>query len=776
MVLAEGTGTASAEVWLMVHGRLELAARWPGEPTHPPVIRAVSGATTATRAPVTAPRLELDKPGAAPVAVIEGLRHSLAVRERGELLGAFTVVVHDGQQLTPVEERLFAGLAAQSGLMLRLAGLRAELEQQLAALQRRTEELRKARRDLVTRQDAERQRLERNIHDGAQQEVIALLVSLRLAQTLLTRSPERGARLLAGQAAAARATIDTLTALSRGLYPRLLTDAGPVTALSAAVESGPIPVILTSSDVPRCAPDVEAAVYFSCLEAVQNASKHSGATRITIDIRGRSGADGTGEIELAVTDDGRGFDPTGRTGNGLLNISDRIECVRGSVSITSTVGHGTTIRARIPTAAYTLETDSGSARSVEDQAPGASRSRCSRLGRADMRVLGWLLFAATCVIFVLQGVFVAASNFPMTSYEVLVDQAFPLLGIGAIVGAGVGALIVSRYPRNLIGWLFLVGQLGSVIGLAAEAFRILAVQGVVTSPLAGQIAGYLHDVFGATFLVTAMAVIFMIAPDGRLLSPRWRLAVAVPIAALALRWVAIARHTGRRLPARFGRENWVRLAELVLLASFFLMLLSISLGAVALVLRLRRSTGQQRLQLRWISTSAAVLAVTFVLFALSELLLGSTPWILPEATCLAYIFFSVSVGVAIFRYRLYDIDVILSRAIVLGVLAVFVTVGYIVVVVAIGAVLRGGRRARIDPVLAVAGGDRARRGGVPTRASTRAPAGGSAGLRKPGRAVRGPGHAEPATRGQPITRRPAGQGRRGHRTRGRGRRHQRAAR
>jgi len=358
IVLAEGTGTASAEVWLMVHGRLELAARWPGEPTHPPV---------------TAPRLELDKPGAAPVAVIEGLRHSLAVRERGELLGAFTVVVHDGQQLTPVEERLFAGLAAQSGLMLRLAGLRAELQQQLAALQQRTQELRKARRDLVTRQDAERQRLERNIHDGAQQEVIALLVSLRLAQSLLTRSPERGARLLAGQAAAARATIDTLTALSRGLYPPLLTDAGPVTALSAAVESGPIPVILTSSDVPRCAPDVEAAVYFSCLEAVQNASKHSGATRITIVIRGPSGADGTGEIELGVTDDGRGFDPTRRTGNGLLNISDRIECVRGSVSITSTVGHGTTIQARIPTAANTLEADSGSARSVEDQAPGASR-------------------------------------------------------------------------------------------------------------------------------------------------------------------------------------------------------------------------------------------------------------------------------------------------------------------------------------------------------------------------------------------------------------------
>ena len=180
-----------------------------------------------------APGLGLDKPEVAPVVVVEGRRHSLAVRERGELLGALTVVVRDGQQLTPVEERLFAGLAAQSGLMLRVAGLRAELEQQLAAAGA-------THRGIAQRHDAtwspgrtpSDKRLERNIHDGAQQEVIALLVNLRLAQTLLARSPERGARLLAEQAAAARATIDTLTALSRGLYPRLLTDAGPVAALA----------------------------------------------------------------------------------------------------------------------------------------------------------------------------------------------------------------------------------------------------------------------------------------------------------------------------------------------------------------------------------------------------------------------------------------------------------------------------------------------------------------------------------------------------------------
>jgi signal transduction histidine kinase len=376
-VLAEGTGTARAEVWLVVHGHLELAASWPAQQSVPP--SGPVGATDPTPSAnstnqtnptnqtdqtdqtnptmeisacaATAPRLGIERPGETPVVVVEGLRHSLAVRERGELLGALTVVVRDGQTLSTVEERLFAGLAAQSGLMLRVAGLRAELEQQLAQLERRTDELRKARRDLVARQDAARQRLERNIHDGAQQEVIALLVNLRLAQTLLTRSPERGVRLLSEQAAAARSTIDTLTALSGGLYPRLLTVDGPVAALRAAVASGPIPVHLTSSPVPRCEPAVEAAVYFCCLEAVQNATKHSGAARIEIDICGRFDTSGTGHIDLTVTDDGRGFDVDCPTGNGLANIRDRIESVRGKVSITSVTGEGTTVRATVPTVA-----------------------------------------------------------------------------------------------------------------------------------------------------------------------------------------------------------------------------------------------------------------------------------------------------------------------------------------------------------------------------------------------------------------------------------------
>jgi signal transduction histidine kinase len=151
--------------------------------------------------------------------------------------------------------------------------------------------------------------------------------------------------LLAEQAAAASAAIDTLTALSRGLYPRLLTDAGPVAALGAAVASGPIPVDLTSGELPRCAPAVEAAVYFCALEAVQNATKHSGASRIRIDIRRLSG---TGSIELTVTDDGRGFTVDRLSTGGLANIRDRIESVQGTVSLLENIPTGTTVRALIP--------------------------------------------------------------------------------------------------------------------------------------------------------------------------------------------------------------------------------------------------------------------------------------------------------------------------------------------------------------------------------------------------------------------------------------------
>jgi len=176
-------------------------------------------------------------------------------------------------------------------------------------------------------------------------------------------------RLLSEQSAAARAAIETLTELSRGLYPRLLAEAGPVAALAAAVASGPIPVDLTSHDVPRCPPAVEGAMYFCALEAVQNATKHSGASRISIDIRRRTG---DGPIELTVTDDGRGLVLDRPSVGGLANIRDRIESVQGAVSIVSNPPAGTMVRALIPVAASTLGIERGSAGAADRPSPTAS--------------------------------------------------------------------------------------------------------------------------------------------------------------------------------------------------------------------------------------------------------------------------------------------------------------------------------------------------------------------------------------------------------------------
>ena len=283
MLLAQGTGAQWAQVWLTVSDRLTLAATWPAD--------ADDGRTP--------PSLQ---PGGVD-ATAEG-RRALTVRHGGQLLGVLRLQERPGLALTAVEERLFAGLAAQAGLVLRLVGLRAELEDRHEELVARADELKASRERLIETQDAERRRLERDIHDGAQQHLVALAVNLRLAQTIAVRSPERAARVLAEQADAARVAIETLSSLSRGIYPRLLADEGLVPALRSAVATSPIPVTVEADGVGRLPAPVEAALYFCCMEAVQNAAKHSGARSVSV----RLGED-QGRWRLTVTDDGAGFDP-----------------------------------------------------------------------------------------------------------------------------------------------------------------------------------------------------------------------------------------------------------------------------------------------------------------------------------------------------------------------------------------------------------------------------------------------------------------------------------
>ena len=260
----------------------------------------------------------------------------------------FRLQEHPDQPLTSVEERLFTGLAAQAGLVLRLVGLRAELAARHHDLQVRADELRASRERLIEAQDTERRRLERDIHDGAQQHLVALAVNLRLAETVAARSPERAAAVLAEQAGAAREAIETLSRLSRGIYPRLLTDEGLVPALRAAVGTSPVPVTIEADGIDRLPDKVEAALYFVAMEAVQNAAKHSGGATTRVRLRG----DAQG-WELTVEDDGAGFDPGtlgSGGGSGLVNMRDRLDAVGGTVTVVSSPGAGTTVTALVPAA------------------------------------------------------------------------------------------------------------------------------------------------------------------------------------------------------------------------------------------------------------------------------------------------------------------------------------------------------------------------------------------------------------------------------------------
>ena len=315
-VLSEGTGAAWARVWLSVVDRLVLAAEWPAGATAEVASRAGTGLG----------------------------RHWLEVRHGGELLGALELQERPHVPLTTVEERLFAGLAAQAGLALRAAALRSELEARAIELAARAEELRGSRQRLVDAQDDERRRLERDIHDGAQQHLVALAVNLRLAQTLAVTAPDRAVAMLDAQEAAAEDAVTTLVGLMRGIYPSLLGDEGLPAAIEAVAGMSPVPVTVSATGVDRLPPRIEAAAYFCCSEALQNVVKHAQATRVTIELS--RAADGA--LVVCVADDGRGLASASTpAGTGLTNMRERVESLDGSLEVSSSPD-GVRLVARIP--------------------------------------------------------------------------------------------------------------------------------------------------------------------------------------------------------------------------------------------------------------------------------------------------------------------------------------------------------------------------------------------------------------------------------------------
>jgi signal transduction histidine kinase len=314
-ILAEGTGAIRTEVWLRVGSELRPAASWP------------EGGTSASPVAITGDALPT-MPSASRVAAATSVAQ---VRHQGVLLGALTVIKPPMEPLAPTEEKLLADLASQAGLVLRNVALLSDL--------------RASRHRLVATQDEVRRRLERNLHDGAQQQLVALAVKQRLVGELIDKDPQKAASMIAELQADTADALDTLRDLARGIYPQVLADRGLTAALEAQIRKTPVPVELRPDSIGRHDQEIEAAVYFCCLEALQNVSKYANASRAVV----RLEVDGPW-LTFGVQDDGAGFDPAKtRLGTGLQGMSDRLEALGGGLEIRSEPGRGTTIAGRVPT-------------------------------------------------------------------------------------------------------------------------------------------------------------------------------------------------------------------------------------------------------------------------------------------------------------------------------------------------------------------------------------------------------------------------------------------
>ena len=303
--VAQGVGARSVAVWLRIGANLVEEARWP------------VGTEAEAAAPVIA---------SGEVSDIEG-DLVVPVRHHGELLGAIAVAKPPTEPITPTEEKLLDDVAAQAGLVLSNVRL--------------VEDLRSSRHRLVSAQDEERRRLERNLHDGAQQSLVSVALMLRMLRGRIDAADAARAAIDQASQQLGQA-IDELRELARGIHPAILTDRGLGPALSALVERSPVPVVLRYDLDERPSGPVEGSLYFVVAEALTNVAKYARASEVTITVTRAADS-----VVLDVIDDGVGG-ADHRRGSGLSGLADRIAAVDGTLEVKSPPGSGTRLTCRIP--------------------------------------------------------------------------------------------------------------------------------------------------------------------------------------------------------------------------------------------------------------------------------------------------------------------------------------------------------------------------------------------------------------------------------------------
>jgi signal transduction histidine kinase len=269
------------------------------------------------------------------------------VTNSGELLGLIVVRRASGAlPFNEADDLALTELARQVGLALHNVKLDSALQESLDAVRRQADELRRSRARIVEATDTERRRIERDLHDGAQQHLVALAVAVRLARQIADSDPDAAKEMLDQIGTDLQDAVQELRNLAHGIYPPLLMDRGLPDALRAAAGRSALPTTVEADGIGRYPQQVEAAVYFCCLEAMQNAGKHAGdGASVVVTLREVEGA-----LVFEVADDGAGFslESGAHQGHGFVNMSDRVGAFGGSVTVDSAPGRGTRIGGRIP--------------------------------------------------------------------------------------------------------------------------------------------------------------------------------------------------------------------------------------------------------------------------------------------------------------------------------------------------------------------------------------------------------------------------------------------
>jgi signal transduction histidine kinase len=321
--VADGVGAAEVTLWVGSTDELVAAASWPPREGHDSQL---------TPAPSDLASLAGG-----------GRSHVRSIVHQGTLRGAVTLTKAPGEALTAAEDRLLSDLVGQAGLVIENVGLGAELQERLHQISVQAGELRAAAKRIVAAQDEARRRIERDLHDGAQQRLVTLALSLQgVSQQAATRHDDDLAARVEEARRQLNEALAELREMARGIHPAILTQEGLEAALGFVAERSPVPVRVEVDLNRRLSAEVEAAAYFVVSEALTNAAKHAGASSIAVSARVDEG-----RLLVEVADNGCGG-ADGHWGSGLQGLADRLATLKGALTVHSPADCGTRLRAEIP--------------------------------------------------------------------------------------------------------------------------------------------------------------------------------------------------------------------------------------------------------------------------------------------------------------------------------------------------------------------------------------------------------------------------------------------